>query len=441
VWAGTDVLGRAVAVAVLPEGVAGEARRRRLAALAGVEHRHLARVLDVVALRGGSAVVSERVPGPTLAAVRAARRPLAAEEAAGVLAAIAPALARLHEHGIVHGDVSPANVVLSPERGPVLVDLVADLAAEAGTAGFVAPECLAGRAAGPAADVWSLATTAMWAVAPADRPALSVALAGALAEDPAQRWDAAALGTAAATVGAPRTVDLPDAAALAQGTVRAAATLAPTTPAGRRRRRRARRATPRRDAAAVLAGLAVALALGFALRPGSPLPGDPGRPPVREAVASATATPAGPEVTGTAARQGVEDAVLALLEARDAALATGDGDALRSLSVPGSPAAEEDGAVVRALVRGDVRLAGLRTVVHAAAVRAHRGREARVEVVTSQSAYERSVGGGAAELVPGAPRACAVLVVQGGAGRWRVGDVEPCGDQRASQAAADSMVG
>jgi hypothetical protein len=484
VWAGADGDGRPVAVAVVPAlaGARGEARSRRLTALSGIEHPHLARVLEVAAVPGGWAVVSERVSGPTLAAVRAAGRPLDVAEARWLLAALAPALARLHERGVVHGDVSPANVVLSPERGPVLVDLLADPAGEAGTAGFVPPERLAGRAAGPTADVWALTATARWAVAAEHRDTFVAAFAGALAEDPGGRWDAAALASAAQD-GEARPAGLPDAAALAHGTLRAAATIAPTAravgrrrrgPVGTRRRGGARRAgVPRRGgagpagvrgrrgvrgvrgAALLLAGVVAALVLGFQLRPpgeraeparetrtvavGAPVGGAP--PGGAEALPRGSvegAPAAGPSRIG--GPETPEDAVVALLAARDAAFTAGDAAWIRSLTVPGSPAARSDEASARFLERSVVRVAGLSTLVHSVRALVVGEGEARVEVVTSQSAHERTVGAGAPRRLPAGPRVCAVLVVDGRDG-WRVRAVEPCGPQRVSQAEADSMVG
>jgi hypothetical protein len=83
------------------------------------------------------------------------------------LAQVAEALDHLHDHDppIVHGDVKPANLVRRADGRVVLVDF--DLAGAdvvdgpVGTIGFVAPEVAAGEKAGPAADVYGLAATAV----------------------------------------------------------------------------------------------------------------------------------------------------------------------------------------------------------------------------------------------------------------------------------------
>jgi putative cell wall-binding protein len=77
---------------------------------------------------------------------------------------LAAAIDHLHAHRpvIVHGDVKPANVVLTPDDRVVLVDFgiaSSGLTASAGTAGYTAPEVLDGQPPTPAADVYGLAAT------------------------------------------------------------------------------------------------------------------------------------------------------------------------------------------------------------------------------------------------------------------------------------------
>jgi len=164
VWGAVAPDGRTCAVSVvgLDDEARATARLRRIEALARVNHPHVVGVLDVVPMGGRCALVSERLEGPTLATVRVSRSPLDLGEAAWLLSASARGLAHLHSHGVVHGDVSPANILISADRGPVLLDLAADVAVERGTEGFRAPEREAGAAAGAPGDVWSLAATVLW---------------------------------------------------------------------------------------------------------------------------------------------------------------------------------------------------------------------------------------------------------------------------------------
>jgi hypothetical protein len=202
----------------------------------GTTHEHLAEVLDVVALPGGCAVVSERLDGPNLAVLRVSRAPLELGEAASLLASLGGALDHLHVHGVTHGDVSPANVVLTSDGRPVLVDLVGEVAFEAGTPGFRAPERAAGAAAGPAGDVWPLARTVTWLLDPKDVAHAEAVLAPALAADPAARCSASDLAGLARRLGEARAVLLPPAPSLAQGSLRARAVLEETRLAARRPR-------------------------------------------------------------------------------------------------------------------------------------------------------------------------------------------------------------
>ena len=73
----------------------------------------------------------------------------------------------MHEQQTIHRDVKPQNLMLSPERGVVLVDfgIARDLAAESategiGTPGYMAPEAFTGGALSPRTDVYGLAMTA-----------------------------------------------------------------------------------------------------------------------------------------------------------------------------------------------------------------------------------------------------------------------------------------
>jgi WD40 repeat protein/tRNA A-37 threonylcarbamoyl transferase component Bud32 len=73
---------------------------------------------------------------------------------------------RTHEPPVVHGDVKPANLVLTAAGRVVLVDfglssMPNDDPRRAGTAGFVAPEVASGERPTPASDVYSFAATAL----------------------------------------------------------------------------------------------------------------------------------------------------------------------------------------------------------------------------------------------------------------------------------------
>ena len=67
-------------------------------------------------------LVMEAVPGGSAAGLLEARGVLPVGEAVTLLVPIAQALAHLHAHGAVHGDVSPQNVMFRADGAPVLID-------------------------------------------------------------------------------------------------------------------------------------------------------------------------------------------------------------------------------------------------------------------------------------------------------------------------------
>ncbi len=167
VWRGYDeVLGRSVAVKLLaPEWAGDEDFRRRVRGearnAARLSHPHITNVYDYgEAADGTPFVVMELVDGQSLAA-RLASGPLPWRSATRIAAQVASALAAAHVQGLVHRDVTPANVMLS--RGGVkVVDFgIAAVAGERdravlGTPAYLAPEQLAGEPAQAATDVYAL---------------------------------------------------------------------------------------------------------------------------------------------------------------------------------------------------------------------------------------------------------------------------------------------
>ena len=165
--------GPPVAVKVL---VAGDPERQaREAALLGeLDHPHLVRLLEVVhqPQRGGVprvALVLELLAGGSLAALLARRGRLRPGEVVTAIAPVAAALAHAHENGVVHGDLSPGNIVFTAEGRPVLTDLgvarvLGETAAGEVTPAYVDPTVARGGAPGPASDVFGIAAAAFHAL-------------------------------------------------------------------------------------------------------------------------------------------------------------------------------------------------------------------------------------------------------------------------------------
>lgn len=177
VWRARDeALQRTVAVKIFRDG-AGEPldpRRTRseITLLASLSHHSLVTLYDAhFGDEGPDFLVMEYVEGHTLSELIAAG-PVDAHELAAITVDLAEALHVVHEHGIVHRDVKPSNVLLRPAPipgrlyRPKLADFGIAYLLESshltaansivGTAAYLAPEQVRGREASPASDVYAL---------------------------------------------------------------------------------------------------------------------------------------------------------------------------------------------------------------------------------------------------------------------------------------------
>ncbi|MEU7842572.1 protein kinase [Micromonospora sp. NPDC049114] len=175
IWRARDeVLDRVVALKVLAPSLAADARfrdmvREEARAAAQLVHPHVTSVHDygeTVDPDGSitSFVVMELLSGEELE-LRLTEGPLPWPEAVEVGAQVADALAAAHRLGIVHRDITPANVMMTAMGVKVLDFGIAtrigapDEDEDGGTFGtpaYVAPERLDGAPAQPATDVYSL---------------------------------------------------------------------------------------------------------------------------------------------------------------------------------------------------------------------------------------------------------------------------------------------
>ncbi len=119
-------LDRPVAIKVLHAGSAasqaeGERFLQEARRLAQLRHPGIVAVHDVGVQDGQRYIVSDYLDGPDLGQWLKDNRP-AWPEAARIVAAVADALAHAHARLIVHRDVKPANIILTADREPVLVD-------------------------------------------------------------------------------------------------------------------------------------------------------------------------------------------------------------------------------------------------------------------------------------------------------------------------------
>jgi len=200
-----ELLDRAVAVKQvrIPSDI-DEAERPRLRARVLREARAAARlnhpcattVHDVVDTDDGTYIVMELASGRTLADVVAEQGPVDVQRAAAIGLALVDALEAAHERGIVHRDVKPSNVLLTPSGDIKLTDFgIATLQDEpavvsspvvVGSPAFMAPEQAQGASSQAATDLWGLGATlycALEGTAPFDRGLAAATLTAVVREE------------------------------------------------------------------------------------------------------------------------------------------------------------------------------------------------------------------------------------------------------------------
>jgi DNA-binding NarL/FixJ family response regulator len=181
VWEASDrVIGRTVAIKILRDeyvGAPGFLERFRAEArhAALVNHEGIARVYDYGEDQNTAFLVMELVPGEALSAVLQREGPLAPDRVLDIVAQTASALHAAHAAGLVHRDIKPGNLLLTPEGRVKITDFgIARLADQVpltqagqvmGTAQYISPEQVTGRPATPATDIYSLGVVAYEALA------------------------------------------------------------------------------------------------------------------------------------------------------------------------------------------------------------------------------------------------------------------------------------
>lgn len=169
-------LNRDVALKVLPPGKLGDdAPRKRFRkealALAKLNHPNIGTVYDFDTQNDIDFLVMEFIPGETLGQ-RIAKGSLPEKEWIAVSLQIAAALEEAHEHGIVHQDLKPGNIMVTPKGQAKVLDfglarlLDRDAAGEvtatltqtdgAGTLPYMAPEQLRGDPVDSRSDIFSI---------------------------------------------------------------------------------------------------------------------------------------------------------------------------------------------------------------------------------------------------------------------------------------------
>jgi beta-lactam-binding protein with PASTA domain/tRNA A-37 threonylcarbamoyl transferase component Bud32 len=173
VWVGHDrLLDRRVAVKILhPEYAANEAFvarfRREAQSAANLNHVNVVDIYDWGRDQGVYFIVMELVQGRNLREVLRAEGALAPRRVAEIATAVSAALGAAHERGLVHRDVKPANVLLTPDGSVKVTDFgiarawddsdqLTRTGAVIGTATYFSPEQAQGLSADGRSDVYAL---------------------------------------------------------------------------------------------------------------------------------------------------------------------------------------------------------------------------------------------------------------------------------------------
>jgi serine/threonine protein kinase len=180
-------LDRNVAIKVLSQrGQISDATRRKFRrealALSRTNHPNIATIHDFASQDGVDYLVMEYIPGRSLSEY-VARSPLANEEAFALGCQLADGLAEAHATGVVHGDLKPGNVRITPDGrlkildfGLARISVTGDATTEpitelviGGTLPYMAPEQIRGQQPDMRSDVYS-AGAVLYEMATGRRP-------------------------------------------------------------------------------------------------------------------------------------------------------------------------------------------------------------------------------------------------------------------------------
>lgn len=176
VWEATDhVIGRTVAIKILKDEYMGdpgflERFRAEARHAALVNHEGIASVFDYGEENGSAFLVMELVPGEALSTILEREGSLSTDKTLDIVAQTAAALQAAHAAGLVHRDIKPGNLLITPHGRVKITDFgIARIADQVpltatgqvmGTVQYLSPEQASGHAASPATDIYSLGIVA-----------------------------------------------------------------------------------------------------------------------------------------------------------------------------------------------------------------------------------------------------------------------------------------
>ena len=181
VWQAEDeLILRQVAIKILKEEYLGdpmflERFRTEAKSAALVEHEGIANIFDYGEDSGSAYLVMELVPGESLSRLLEREKKLSEEKVLDIIAQTSRALGAAHARGLVHRDIKPGNLLITPEGKVKITDFgIARVGDQVpltktgqvmGTVQYLAPEQATGKTSTPATDLYSLGVVAYEALA------------------------------------------------------------------------------------------------------------------------------------------------------------------------------------------------------------------------------------------------------------------------------------
>ena len=143
--------------------------QREARACASLRHPNIVEIYDIDEYKGKPYIVMEYVESKSLKGLLLTRGTFSPLEACDIIYQLADALMHAHEHGVIHRDIKPQNVMMQYDGGVKLLDFGIATISDApnitqkdmvvGSVHYMAPEVLKGKGATPRSDIYALGIT------------------------------------------------------------------------------------------------------------------------------------------------------------------------------------------------------------------------------------------------------------------------------------------